>query len=125
MGWDEVRANLEVLSAWLKSIGFDRPHRFEQHRRNVLSMFDSRNELRANLTPEAGHELLWSIGESWEFIATLTTLRERCTDADLHPVLQRALQGPTYPLHENSDNNTGRNFTFELVIAAHFAKAGF
>lgn len=122
--WQKYKDRLNDLTEWLRAQGFDRPHRFELHRKNVLSLLDNPEVMRASLTPTKGHEFMWSICESLEFVEVLSRLQQS-PPKDLSGVLRRALNGPVNPIEETQGNSDGRNFYFELVMAAHFLDAGF
>jgi hypothetical protein len=120
--FDSLRAEQEALFDWLSSLGFAKQDRLRRHGDNVRDLIAGR--LDAAISAEKGREVLWSIGESLEFVEACRVIRERQPRGFVN-VLKQALDGPVDPGNEQGASNRGRNAMFELVVAAHLAAGGF
>jgi hypothetical protein len=125
----EALLALDDLDAWLTSLRHHCRDRIRQYRDNIRQMLavESRNEmdaLQASISWDRAREILWSYIEADEFVRAATALRRRFGDRIPAAPIERALQGPADLFLETAQNNAGRNFAFELVIAGRLAAAG-
>jgi len=120
--WDALRAEQDGLFDWLRNLGFEAHDRLRKHGDNLRAMVDGR--LGGSVSAEKGHEALWSIGESLEFVEACRVIKAN-EPKGYRDVLKRALDGPIDPSREAGAGNRGRNAMFELVVGAHLAAAGF
>ncbi|HXS98334.1 MAG TPA: hypothetical protein VN736_27245 [Candidatus Limnocylindrales bacterium] len=120
---------LDDLDAWLRSLGHNCHDRIRRYRDNIRQMLgvETRNEmelLQASISWARAREILWSYMEADEFVRAASALRRSFGDHIPAAPIERALQGPADPFLETAQNNAGRNFGFELVIAGRLAAAG-
>jgi hypothetical protein len=120
--WDSIRAQQDELFEWLRQLGFAQHDRLRTHQANLRRMLDG--EYERDVTAAQGNEVLWSIGESLEFVEACRHIKAR-SPGGFERVLKSALDGPVDPTKETEANNRGRNTMFELVMGAHMLAAGF
>jgi hypothetical protein len=125
----ETLLALDDLDVWLTSLGHNCQDRIRRYRDNIRQMLDVESRgameaLQASVLWTRAREILWSYIEADEFVRAATSLRRRLGDHIPAAPIERALQGPTDLFLETAQNNTGRNFGFELVIAGRLAAAG-
>ena len=121
---------MDAAIEWLAQLGIASQKRLQKHRDNIRFLADAtvRNELeqlRSELGLERAREIFWSWVESFEFLK-LFKCRQNLDEQDLVRALKRAVEGPTDVFAEsaNSSTSAGRNYMFELVVAAILACAG-
>ena len=81
--------------------------------------------LQNSVPIEKAREIFWSYIDADEFVRAVSALRMNLGDASALGPIERAMNGPADLTRENSRNNEGRNFMFELIMAGRFAAAGF
>jgi hypothetical protein len=129
LNWTELQARQEQIFDRLRSMGLDKHHRLNAHRKNIAEILDAGKagryeEFRDRLTVAGQRERLWSICESVEFVDAVHPLIEKRTFG-IQRVLEEALQGPVDLFEETEATNRGRNATFEIVVGGLYARAGF
>jgi hypothetical protein len=65
--WHEFHGKARSLFVWLEQLGFGTSDRFRQHRANIVRMLEDKS-LKERITIPEAQLMLWSIGESWEFV---------------------------------------------------------
>ena len=130
ISYQELADQFEPAIEWLRDLGVTKENRILQHRDNIRVLADAQannkmDELRASLGPEKVREIFWSWVESFDFIEVFKYF-QGIDPKEFLRVLKAAVEGPPDAAMESSLENTnaGRNFMFELVVAAKLARAG-
>ena len=124
-----VSAQLTEINEWLESLGLGSHRRFRRYRDNVEEMLNrqqamSSRELHDEIASEGRlTEVLASYVEGMEVADTISALRSAGVDIPVD-VLKKAVGGPADAATEDETSNAGRNFMFELVIAAAATNGG-
>ncbi len=115
---------------WLSELGITNTNRIRQHHDNVQLLAEAQtkdqiDQLRSSLGPAKAREIFWSWVEAFEFLEVFQFLHNM-RPQEILPVLKRAVEGPADASAESAwdSSNAGRNFMFELNIAAKLARAG-
>ncbi len=126
---EEFLSDFDEMLDWLFDKGLGRQHRFCVYRRNLERL----SRLEANADPttvynkavEAGklNEILTTFVETYPFVQALKTLRKANIQVPAE-LLKRAISGPSDAAKETTTSNTGRNATFELLVAGGLARDG-
>ena len=128
--FNDTLSRLDEIIQWLKGAGFNKTDRIRVYRRNIAKMLDVNanraiDDLQATIPIAAAREIFWSYIDADEFVRTMTALRNTLGDKAAVALIEKALNGPADLFQENPNNNAGRNFMFELIIAGRLAGAGF
>ena len=129
LDFDDLLAKLSEIDKWLASLGINTHTRFRRYRDNIQEMMNQKDDapaatIHAKIAAQGRlTEILASYVEGMEVADTLSTLRNAGTLIPVD-VLKKAVGGPTDASKEDDGSNTGRNFMFELVMAAAMASGG-
>lgn len=127
--FEDTAADLERACAWLSSLGCALPRtRIGLYQRDIVALaayYNSDNVGRLT-GPGRFEELLNSIYEATELISIHRGL-ESHTNPSLVSKLKELTAGPIYGGKENSNSssNKARNTSYELLMAARLAAAGY
>jgi hypothetical protein len=128
--FNETLAQLDDISHWLNSLGFTALDRVRIYSRNIRRMIEVRDNggmeaLQTSMPIDEAREIYWSYIDADEFVRAVATLRKSLGDEIAAAPIEKALKGPADLLLETANNNDGRNFMFELIMAGRLAGAGF
>jgi hypothetical protein len=127
-----VIGELSEIGRWLRVEGVVADGRIDAYKKNIIEMLEqhinidedaprvfSEMETKGRLT-----EILSSYVEGVEFVDTFSALRKSGARIS-RDLLQKVVSGPPDAYREDHKSNHGRNFMFELVVAAIVARAGY
>ena len=119
--------DLGKIDAWLSQRGFKNNDRLRNYR-TILSKLVCLEESGGRaaayewlLKRRSPGENLSAFMDGWEIVDALKCLRAEKVEVP-DELLKRALGGPKDASQENSNNNQGRNATFELTVGAMVAR---
>ncbi len=119
--------DLDEIDAWLRQRGFENNDRLRNYRRilnMLLSLEESGGRAAAYdwlLKRRRPGENLSAFMDCWEIVDALKCLRATAVEVP-YKLLKLALGGHPDGSLENSNNNQGRNATFELTVGAMVAR---
>lgn len=129
VNFSQVLGDLQSIDRWLSDRGIAGRNRIRIYESNIEAMLKIHEQadpaqVYSDLAAKGRlTEILSSYVEGIGFVSSITALRDLDIDIPAS-VLESALRGPADAAVEDERSNQGRNFAFELDVAAMVARAG-